>query len=247
MAAKRVDNRTSPKILLKEFIMFEIEEQAANTEVQNEPKVQEETQSTSPVETETQTQAFARRLKEEKAKAKLEARQEIAESYGYANWQEYADAQTNNKILDKGMDPDAVRDILKDLIYTNPEYVEAMKYKQEKEELEKEIFASNSLKQLNETYGTNFTSVGQLDSTTRDMWNAGIPLTKAYAANNMESIVANAVKKTVASRDNGKSHLTNINGSSEEVKVRQVSQEELRVAKLLGLNEDKFKEYVKKQ
>lgn len=227
--------------------MFEIDEQAANTEVQNEPEVQEETQSTSPVETETQTQAFARRLKEEKAKAKLEARQEIAESYGYASWQEYADAQTNNKILDKGMDPDAVRDILKDLVYTNPEYVEAMKYKQEKEELEKEIFASNSLKQLNETYGTNFTSVGQLDSTTRDMWNAGIPLIKAYAANNMESIVANAVKKTVASRDNGKSHLTNINGSSEEVKVRQVSQEELRVAKLLGLNEDKFKEYVKKQ
>jgi hypothetical protein len=227
--------------------MFETDEQAANTEVQNEPEVQEETQSTSPVETETQTQAFARRLKEEKAKAKLEARQEIAESYGYASWQEYADAQTNNKILDKGMDPDAVRDILKDLVYTNPDYVEAMRYKQEKEELEKEIFASNSLKQLNETYGTNFTSVGQLDSTTRDMWNAGIPLTKAYAANNMESIVANAVKKTVASRDNGKSHLNNINGSSEEVKVRQVSQEELRVAKLLGLNEDKFKEYVKKQ
>ena len=48
--------------------MFEIEEQAANTEVQNEPVVQEETQSTPPVETETQ--AFARRLKEEKAKAK---------------------------------------------------------------------------------------------------------------------------------------------------------------------------------
>lgn len=227
--------------------MFEIDEQAANTEVQNEPEVQEETQSTSPVETETQTQAFARRLKEEKAKAKLEARQEIAESYGYASWQEYADAQTNNKILDKGMDPDAVRDILKDLVYTNPEYVEAMKYKQEKEELEKEIFASNSLKQLNETYGTNFTSVGQLDSTTRDMWNAGIPLTKAYAANNMESIVANAVKKTVASRDNGKSHLNNINGSSEEVKVRQVSQAELNVAKSLGLNEEKFKEYVKRQ
>ena len=227
--------------------MFETDEQAANVDVQNEPATQEEQQPTSPVETETQTQAFARRLKEEKAKAKLEARQEIAESYGYASWQEYADAQTNNKILDKGMDPDAVRDILKDLIYTNPEYVEAMKYKQEKEELEKEIFASNSLKQLNETYGTNFTSVGQLDSTTRDMWNAGIPLIKAYAANNMESIVANAVKKTVASRDNGKSHLTNINGSSEEVKVRQVSQEELRVAKLLGLNEDKFKEYVKKQ
>ena len=206
--------------------MFEIDEQAANTEVQNEPEVQEETQSTSPVETETQ--AFARRLKEEKAK-------------------EYADAQTNNKILDKGMDPDAVRDILKDLIYTNPEYVEAMKYKQEKEELEKEMFASNSIKKLNETYGTNYKSINELDKETVDMWNKGMTLEKAYAANNIQSLIDLAVKKTVATRDNGKSHLTNVNGSSEEVKVRQVSQEELRVAKLLGLNEDKFKEYIKKQ
>ena len=225
--------------------MFEIDEQAANTEVQNDALAHEEQQSTSPVETETQ--AFARRLKEEKAKAKLEARQEIAESYGYASWQEYADAQTNNKILDKGMDPDAVRDILKDLIYTNPEYVDAMKYKQEKEELEKEIFASNSIKKLNETYGTNYKSINELDKETVDMWNKGMSLEKAYAANNIQSLIDLAVKKTVASRDNGKSHLTNINGSSEEVKVRQVSQEELRVAKLLGLNEDKFKEYVKKQ
>lgn len=227
--------------------MFEIEEQAANVDVQNEPATQEEQQPTSPVETETQTQAFARRLKEEKAKAKLEARQEIAESYGYASWQEYADAQTNNKILDKGMDPESVRDILKDLIYTNPEYVEAMKYKQEKEELEKEIFASNSIKKLNETYGTNFKSVNDLDSATVDMWNKGMDLEKAYAANNVQSLIDLAVKKTVASRDNGKSHLNNINGSSEEVKVRQVSQAELNVAKSLGLNEEKFKEYVKRQ
>jgi hypothetical protein len=226
--------------------MFETEEQAANTDETLETS-SNETQSTSPVETETQTQAFARRLKEEKAKAKLEARQEIAESYGYASWQEYADAQTNNKILDKGMDPDSVRDILKDLIYTNPEYVEAMKYKQEKEELEKEIFASNSIKKLNETYGTNFKSVNELDSATVDMWNKGMALEKAYAANNIQSLIDLAVKKTVASRDNGKSHLTNVNGSSEEVKVRQVSQDELRIAKSLGLNEDKFKEYVKRQ
>jgi hypothetical protein len=227
--------------------MFEIDEQAANTEVKDEQIAQEETQSTPPVENVDQTQAFAKRLKEEKAKAKLEARQEIAESFGYNSWQEYADAQTNNKILDKGMDPDSVRDILKDLIYTNPEYVEAMKYKQEKEELEKEIFASNSIKKLNETYGTNFKSVNDLDSATVDMWNKGMELEKAYAANNIQSLIDLAVKKTVASRDNGKSHLTNVNGSSEEVKVRQVSQDELRVAKSLGLNEEKFKEYVKRQ
>jgi hypothetical protein len=224
--------------------MFEIDEQTANTDEKLETS-SNDTQSTPPVETETQ--AFARRLKEEKAKARLEERQSIAESFGYANWQEYADAQTNNKILDKGMDPDSVRDILKDLIYTNPEYVEAMKYKQEKEELEKEIFASNSIKKLNETYGTNYKSVNELDKETVDMWNKGMTLEKAYAANNITSIIDRAVQKTVASRDNGKSHLNNVNGSSEEVKVRQVSQAELNVAKSLGLNEEKFKEYVKRQ
>ena len=231
--------------------MFEIEEQAANTEVQGDFTDNSidapETQSTPPVETVDQTKAFAQRLKEEKAKAKLEARQEIAESFGYNSWQEYADAQTNNKILDKGMDPDAVKDILKDLIYTNPEYVEAMKYKQEKEELEKEIFASNSLKVLNDTYGTNYTSVDQLDKTTRDMWNAGTPLVNAYAANNVSSIVEGAVKKAMAARDSGKSHLKTVSGSTEESKTREISQEELRVARAFGLNEDKFKEYINKK
>ena len=222
--------------------MFEIEEQADNTEV-----TQEETQSTPPVETVDQTKAFAQRLKEEKAKAKLEARQEIAESFGYNSWQEYADAQTNNKILDKGMDPDAVKDILKDLIYTNPDYVEAMKYKQEKEELEKEIFASNSLEQLNKTYGTNYKSVDELDKQTIDAWNAGTPLVNAYAAYNMSTIIDSAVKKAMAARDSGKSHLKNVSGSSEESTTREISQDELRIAKAFGLDETKFKEYVNKK
>lgn len=226
--------------------MFEIEEQAANTDEKLETS-SNETQSTSPVETVDQTKAFAQRLKEEKAKAKEEARKEIAESFGYNSWQEYADAQTNNKLLEKGFDPDSVKDVLKDLIYTNPDYVEAMKYKQEKEELEKEIFASNSLKQLNETYGTNYTSINQLDKPTFDMWSAGTPLVNAYAAHNMSKIVDNAVKQAVAARDNGKSHLKNVSGSSEESKAREISQDELKIAKSFGFSETQFKEYVNKK
>ena len=226
--------------------MFEIEEQAANTDETLDTS-SNETQSTSPVETVDQTKAFAQRLKEEKAKAKEEARKEIAESFGYNSWQEYADAQTNNKLLEKGFDPDSVKDVLKDLIYTNPDYVEAMKYKQEKEELEKEIFASNSLKQLNETYGTNYTSINQLDKPTFDMWSAGTPLVNAYAAHNMSKIVDNAVKQAVAARDNGKSHLKNVSGSSEESKTREISQDELKIAKSFGFSETQFKEYVNKK
>lgn len=225
--------------------MFEIEEQAANVEAP-ETEVSSE-QPTSPVETVDQTKAFAQRLKQEKAKAKEEARKEIAESFGYNSWQEYVDAQTNDKIIGKGMDPDAVKDVLKDLIYTNPDYVEAMKYKQEKEELEKEIFASNSIEQLNKTYGTNYKSVDELDKQTIDAWNAGTPLVNAYAAYNMSTIIDSAVKKAMAARDSGKSHLKTVSGSTEESKTREISQDELRVAKAFGLDETKFKEYVNKK
>lgn len=231
--------------------MFEIEEQAANTEIQGDFTDNSidapETQSTSPVETVDQTKAFAQRLKQEKAKAKEEAKKEIAESFGYNSWQEYVDAQTNDKIIGKGMDPDAVKDVLKDLIYTNPDYVEAMKYKQEKEELEKEIFASNSIEQLNKTYGTNYKSVDELDKQTIDAWNAGTPLVNAYAAYNMSTIIDSAVKKAMAARDSGKSHLKTVSGSTEESKTREISQDELRVAKAFGLDETKFKEYVNKK
>jgi len=227
--------------------MFETEEQAANVDEELETGVSNETQPTSPVETVDQTKAFAQRLKEEKAKAKVEAKQEIAESFGYTSWQEYVDAQTNNKILDKGMDPESVRDVLKDLIYTNPEYVEAMKYKKEKEDLEKEIFASNSIKQLNATYGTNYNSINDLDPETVRMWNEGTPLEKAFAANNVALLIDNAVKKAAAARDSGKSHLKTVVGSSEESKTRDISSEELRVARAFGLDEAKFKEYVNRR
>ena len=226
--------------------MFEIEEQAANVDESLETS-SNETQPTSPVENVDQTKAFAQRLKQEKAKAKEEAKKELAESFGYNSWQEYVDAQTNNKILDKGMDPEAVKEVLKDLIYTNPDYVEAMSYKKEKEELEKEIFASNSIKQLNETYGTNYKSINELDAETIKMWNEGTPLEKAFAANNMSTIIDSAVKKAISARDSGKSHLKSVSGSSEESKAREATKDELAIARAFGLSEDQFKDYIKKQ
>ena len=223
-------------------------EQAANIEdnVQNnvQDNVQEDTQSTSPVETVDQTKAFATRLKEEKAKAKLEAREEIAKSFGYANWNEYSEAQTNSKLMDNGLDPDTVRPVLKDLIHNDPEYLEAMKFKAEKEELEKELFASNSIKELNSKFGTNYSSINDLDEETIKMWNAGTPLEKAYAANNWEKIRDNAIKS--APKDNGKSHLKTITGSNEPVQgPKPLTDAELSVYKAFGFDKEKVEAYRK--
>lgn len=218
--------------------MFEEDiEEAANVE-QQEPVEQ----PTSPVEPVDQTKAFAQRLKEEKAKAKQEAREEIAQSFGYTSWQEYADAQTNKDLLDKGYDPDEVRPVIKDLIKNDPEYIEAMKYKAEKEELEKEIFASNSIQALNNTFGTSFKSVNDLDPETIEMWNNGVSLEKAFAANNYGKLQEMAVKK--ANQDNGKGHLKTVTGGT-SAPTRDIGKDELAIAKAFGLDEEKFKDYVK--
>lgn len=224
----------------------DIEEQAANVdeEIVEEETQQEESQPTSPVEKVDQTKAFATRLKEEKAKAKLEAREEIAKSFGYNSWSEYADAQTNNKLLDKGLDPESVRPVLKDLIREDPDYQEAMKYKAEKEALEKELFATNSLKALNEKFGTAYSSVDELDPETIRLWNLGTPLETAYAANNWESIRDAAVKKASVPKDNGKSHLKQVTGSSQPNNTREISKEELDACKIFGFTEEQVKEYV---
>ena len=223
----------------------DIEEQAANVdETPTEEESVEETQPTSPVEPVDQTKAFAKRLKEETEKVRLAERENIAKSFGYNSWSEYTDAQTNNKLLDKGLDPDSVRPVLKDLIREDPDYQEAMKYKAEKEALEKELFATNSIKALNEKFGTAYSSVNELDPETVKMWNEGTPLEKAFAANNWETIRDAAVKKASVPKDNGKSHLKPVAGSGQQTTARELNRDELNAFKMFGYTEEQVKEYL---
>lgn len=222
-------------------MFIEDEEVADNIEEVTETEEVVTEQSTSPVD---QTKAFAARLKAEKAKAKQEAKEEIAKSFGYDSWQDYADAQTNNTLLDRGLDPDSVRPVLKDLIKNDPDYLEAMRYKAEKEELEKELFASNSLKALNDKFGTNFTSINELDEETINDWNKGTPLEKAFAANNYSTIIEMQVKKRTSVIDNGKSHLKTVTATGEQPKNREISKDELAVARSFGFTEEQYRNYV---
>ena len=222
-----------------------IDEQAANVEeTSTEDTPVEEPQPTSPVDTIDQTKAFAKRLKEATEKAIQEERLNIAKQFGHNSWQDYVDAQTNNKLLDRGLDPDSVRPVLKDLIKEDPEYQEAMRYKAEKEALEQELFATNSLKELNDTFGTTFTSVDELDPETVKLWNQGTPLKKAFAANNWELIRDNAVKKASSTQDNGKSHLKQVTGSSKQSVTRDVNKDELGWFNAMGYSAEQAREYL---
>jgi len=216
--------------------MFE-EEMADNVPAEASEQAPVET-PTSPVD---QTKAFAARLKEEVAKAREKDRQELAESFGYENWSAYLEAQQNNKFLDKGLDPEAVKPLIKEFIHEDPDYLEAMKYKAEKEELEKQIFAKSAIDALNSRFGTNYGSVNELDAETVDMWNKGTPLEKAFAANHIAELQDMAVKK--AQRESGKEHLKQVTGSTPNAATKDVSPAEIAAAKMFGFTEEQLREY----
>ena len=207
--------------------------------------VEEETQSVSPTEQVDQTKAFATRLKEEKTKAKNEAKLEIAQSFGYDSWDEYIESQTNNKILENGLDPEVIKPMLQELIKKDPAYVEAMRYKAEKEELAKEKFAEDAIRLLNAEFGTNYSSVNDLDEETIKMWNNGTPLDKAYAANNWKKLQEIAVKKS--NNPTGKEHLKEVGGSRDNKEKREPTKDELRVFKAFGFSEQQVKNYLNKE
>lgn len=198
----------------------------------------------------TTTQAFSKRLKEETSKIKQEVRDEerksIAESFGYESWDEFVKTQTDNNMLDKGFNPEEVRPLFESFKKNDPEYQEAMKYKKEKEELEQQIWAQNCLKDLNSQFGTTFTDIKQLDEGTVKLWNQGIPLDKAYAANNYNKLF----QKQEVKQQTGREHMAKPDSSAASA-PEKIDTNELKIFRMLMPNaseEDilKFKNAQKK-
>lgn len=102
-----------------------------------------------------ETKAFSERLKKEKEK--------MAKQLGYDSWEDALEKRTNSAMLDKGLDPETVKPLLKEMLKSDPDYVAAMEYKKDKEELEKKIWADNELKKLNDKYGLSLKSIDDLD------------------------------------------------------------------------------------
>jgi hypothetical protein len=229
--------------------MFIEENKAANVEVDDantlsaNQGLDKDVQPTSPVESITETQAFAKRLKEEKAKAKKEALEDLAQSFGYSTYDEYLKAQTDTKLIDKGFDPDKVRPVIEDLIQKDPRYIAAIQKAQEYEALEKELFAKNSIETLNATFGTNYKSINELDPETIRMWNEGTPIEKAFAANNYDKI-RELTLKTV--KNASKDHLKDVAGNNIKTETRIPTDTEIKMFKILnpGITDEQIKAFL---
>lgn len=194
----------------------------------------------------TTTQIFAKRLKESTEKARAEERLNIAQLNGFTTWEEYQENISNSKLLDKGLDPDKVKPILKELIQNDPEYKEAIAIRKEKEKLEQELWAKTQLENLNKKFNTSFTKIDELDADTVDLWNKGVDLEKAYAAYNYDKIS----KAPPAKKEDGKTHLNNPTVQQPTGgERRKPTSEELRWFKVLnkGKSEEEYIKYMNKE
>lgn len=72
-------------------------------------------------------------------------------------------------MLDRGIDPEDVKPILKDLLKNDPDYIAAMEYKKNREELEKKVWAENELKKINEKFGLSINNIDNLDKNVIDL------------------------------------------------------------------------------
>ena len=192
--------------------------------------------------------AYAERLNKDRERIRSEERERIAQDFGYNSWEEYREAQTNTKLLDKGLDPDEVRPVLKELIKSDPEYLEAMEYKKREEAMKAKMWGEEEVRKLNSKFGTNFASIDELDSETVKLFNQGISLDKAYASQHYEEIQESAVKK--AKINSGKDHFKETNGSTPPPTESRVTVTDAEFKKFRSINpyatDEQIKAYIER-
>ena len=159
----------------------------------------------------TKTQAFAHRLKEEKEKARKEARDEIAAALGYESFEALQKDKENKLLEDKGLDPEQVNPIVEELVKqrldNDPRMkeLEALKAQRVKE------FAEKELKEISNLTGEQYTSLNQLPQDVIDDWRKTGSLKSSYIKLHGEELIIKARK---AQTKGGTSHLQETAGTA---------------------------------
>lgn len=213
--------------------------------VPGEPPVEQPVEETPPTDV-SQTKAFANRLKQEKAKAKQEALDEIAVSLGYSSYADLKSAQQKKLLDDNGLDPEQVGPIVDKLVEerlkNDPRLAELENYKQ-KQMIE---FAQRELAEVNKLAGTNFQSLDEIPPDVLEDWKKTGSLKKSYISLHGEELIT---KARAASAKGTTSHLQNPSGGAPAPTSRRpLTEEEKNVWRLFhpGITDEelnkKFKE-----
>ena len=159
----------------------------------------------------TQTQAFAHRLKEEKEKARKEAREEIAAVLGYESYEALQKQRENKLLEDKGFDPEQVSPLVDELVKKRLEEDPRMQELAEFKKQQAQDFAKRELSEISKLTGVQYTSLDQLPQDVIESWKKTGNLKQSYIALHGEELILQA--RTANSRGTTE-HLQNPAGQA---------------------------------
>ena len=140
----------------------------------------------------TQTQAFAHRLKEEKEKARKEAREEVAAALGYESYEALQKQRENKLLEDKGFDPEQVSPLVDELVKKRLEEDPRMQELAEFKKQQAQEFAKRELSEISKLTGIQYTSLDQLPQDVIESWRKTGNLKQSYIALHGEELILQA-------------------------------------------------------
>lgn len=180
-------------------------EETIETNVNNEEKPAEKTSN---IDT---TKAFAKRLKESTDKARLEEREAIAKSLGYASYDEMRKNQEKKIVEDKGYDFDEISPMIEKIvtsrINSDPRLAELEELRQQKIN----DFGKKELAEITKLTDGEITSFDQLPQQVIDNWKKNGSLKSAYLEVEGENLITKIKSKNSKGSTN---HLKDMSESS---------------------------------
>ncbi len=182
----------------------------------------------------TKTQSFAKRLREEKEKARKEAENEIATSLGYSSYEELQKSKQNKLLEEKGLDPELVNPVVDEIVKKRLAEDPRMKELEELKQRQVTEFAKKELEDVNKLAGTNFASLEEVPKDVIEDWKKTGSLKKSYINLHGEELILKA--RSEASKGTT-THLNNPSGAAPEGKAkRHLTDEEKRLWKFFNPN-----------
>lgn len=170
------------------------------------------------------TKAYSERLNADRAKLRSDVQTEMAQSLGYASWEEYRAARRKTVITDAGLEPEKVLPIVDKLLASDPEVLAAKELRDSQAKARSDEQVKAEILTLNSTYGTEYKSMDEIDEAVKALVSKGVPLTKAYGVEHLEELatLTNPPQPT-------KSHLANVPGVGKSNPPKVVTPEQMTV------------------
>jgi hypothetical protein len=160
----------------------------------------------------------------ERVKAAREKdRAELAKAMGHDSWDAMVNSGLNKKLLDAGIDPDAGKPIIDDLVAAHPDVVKAKQILQAQEEAKRLA----DVQTVNETFGTQFDSADAADDNVKELVSKGLSFEQAYAAVHYRSLIGGQKPSAQPNLSGTLNHLTATPGGSARTAGNDLTEAEI--------------------